>query len=248
MIYKEYSMVILEMSDLLAIGDEYDDLMHQGEVNQGEVNQEATKPEVTEQKPKQESVTVFDKVPPSVGNNINSVTYPPTKQTRFSLATPDLEKQLENRIREIIPCARLEFKPNKAEIADVTIMEGNKEQKNDECDRPTRRIGCMNFIHQDRPKEGSISNKYIEVMFFNFEKTDEYERIKPVVVDFFKQMDRNTNVHNSYRNSIQNDIPVSHVSKSQRLQGGKRRKKTIKKNRSKVKTNRRRKTKRQMRK
>lgn len=207
---------------------EYDDLMESSPTMEGSTmittNQASvinTVNNTTHQKPKQESVTIFEVVPSSVMNNVNSVSYPPTKQTRFSLATPELERQLEQRIKEIIPCARIEFKPNKAEVADATIMEGNKEQKDNECDVPSRRIGCMNFIHQDRPKEGSVSKKYIEVMFFNFEKKEEYERIKSAVVEFFKQMDTGT-VDST---SLPNDIPL----KRQRFQGGKRLKKTQKK-------------------
>lgn len=224
------------MSDL-NVDDEYDDLMITS--NSGEAT---TKPSLNVntvkntlgERPKQESVIVFKEVPPSVMNHVKSVSYPPTKQTRFSLATSELEKELEQRIKEVIPCARIEFKPNKAEVADATIMEGNTsatKEKTDPCNIPNRRIGCMNFIHQDRQKDGSTSTKYIEIMFFNFENKEEYERIKPVVVEFFKEMDTSAN-----------------VSMNQNMRGGKRTKKIQKTQKKKKQAKSKTKSKRRLRK
>lgn len=221
------------------INGEYDDLMTPSFGEDNTLSTQVSK-NAPDEKPKQESVTVFESIPSSVMNHIKSVSYPPTKQTRFSLATAELEHDLEKRIKKVNPCARIEFKPNKAEVADVTIIEGNKEEKNDECDLPNRRIGCMNFIHQDRPKEGSTSKKYIEVMFFNFDKREEYERIKPIVVDFFKEMDTDRTAPQSYPSSLQNDMLLNDSIMNQRIQGGKRLKKTQKKKRqsTSVKKNR----------
>ena len=75
-------------------------------------------------------------------------------------------------------------------------------------------------------------------MFFNFDKKEEYERIKPIVVEFFKEMNTDTNVQNSYNNSVRNDILISPLHKRQRIQGGKHRKKTQKKKKGKSKVTR----------
>lgn len=158
---------------------------------------------------KQESVEVYgeNSIPPSVANNIMSVDYPPTKRTRFSLATTELELKLAEQIKTIFPDALIEYKPNKAEVADMTIWRDSSKQE---------KIGSVNFIHQDRQKDGVTNTKtYLELMFFNFNNKDEYDKIKTLMVSFFKDMDDGLNTYNHYTND---------ASKNNTVIGGKRRK------------------------
>lgn len=229
------------MSTLEIGGSDYDDLTLPSSMEGDNDNVSFKKPSDKDKFLKLALVPIFNPIPQPVMEKIRAVTERPSKKTRFQLATSELEHELEYRVKSIIPCARLEFKPTTAEAPDVSIYEGNKVVSNDRkdpCNIPNRRVGCMNFIHQDRPKDGVESKKYISVMFFHFENENEYEQIKQAVVDFFKEMDTGTNVQNSYNNSVPNDIPINPLQKRQRIQGGKHRKKTQKKKKGKSRVTR----------
>lgn len=163
--------------------DEYQDEDQNDDQDQDEPEEfkEPPRSVMSSSAPKQESVTVFGNVPPALNQAIRAVDYPPTKQTRFMLTTDDLQHQLTKKIQSVIPGAFVEFKPNKAEVADMTLYSDAAK---------TDRIGCVNFIHQDRPKTGSPTgeNRYVEIMFFNFRSYESYDKLKAAIIGFFREL------------------------------------------------------------
>lgn len=164
----------------------------------------------------QRTIEIYKKgqIPPSLFNKMASVLYPPTKWSRFTFSEKEMNDQLTAKIKSVLPQSSIIYQPHKAEVPDMVISthEGIVCKINfihmDKPDSP----GCIQmkklkpelttckavqgvtsfFKSGEKQTQDRDSSKCFLhlIVFYHREKKEEYEKVKQVVEDFFRNTEK----------------------------------------------------------